>query len=251
MNLKTKLVTPRLWMIVFACVFPGCQHSRQQTQTVCHQPPSIMTPHVQVTVIAAAAPREQLIELDFLTAEIRNGLAAAGGLRMMESPPRICGSDCAAIPQSSTHETAATGDVVAAEFTQPPEPWEIPEGALPPTDSAMNFPADAIEVTVVVDEFIAYRPMHLAATITVRNTITGEEITTIQGTWYGRERHEPIADANHALQRALLRPPPRAHIEADALGSLSPRMFLKAVARELVPSIHGACLSSNCVMIQK
>lgn len=177
-----------------------------------------------VCVIGDQAPDGYETELQVLATEISNGLITIGGIRMVDAPQKVPMSNCAGPSEGvipllacSDHHTGLVG-----------------------TDRP-----DQIEVVVVIDEFSPYRPIQLGATITVRHSVTGAEISAIQGHWYGAEPDQPVADADHSLRRALKHPHSRAVGEAENLTGLSPQLFLKSVAMELAPAIHAMCQTNG------
>ncbi|MEZ6132243.1 MAG: hypothetical protein R3C59_26580 [Planctomycetaceae bacterium] len=233
----------------------------------------------EVVVIGYDCPPTLTFELQHLAEEIRRGLAASGGLRLRECPPMPPAPDdcntyrhvrtqqCSVPPgtiRPAGYQESQPGTLILPPLNAAPvelhprpvpsakgepllQPHPVPpatmEPSLPNPVYSASGPAPATEIRVVIHAFRPYRPMQLDVTITVVDVQSGQEITAIQGLWNDKEAAEPIADASHALHRMLKHPPPRSDMEARALSSLSPRLFISGVAREVVPSLHAACLS--------
>lgn len=223
----------------------------------------------EVVIIGVDCPPTMAWELQYFTDELRRGLAACGGLRMRDSVPWRPASDCdltGASPAGATctppaailsinHETTAEDDQASTLILPPPLPAEstpeestltlpTPPANLPAFPTRGGLPLPDKEIRVVMHDFRPYRPMLADVTIFVRDVATGQELTAIQGVWHGKEPREPVADASPILRRALKLPPPRADIEVRSLVALSPRLFLSGVAKEILPSLHAACLTS-------
>lgn len=223
----------------------------------------------EVVIIGVECPPTMAWELQHFTDELRRGLAAYGGLRLRDSIPWRPASDCDPFANSSPGEHCAPpATVLPVNYQEtaeeerastlilpPPIPIESPLDELPPTQALppANLPVYPThagpplpdrEIRVLMHDFRPYRPMLADVTIIVRDVATGQELTAIQGVWHGKEPREPVADASPVLRRALKLPPPRAEVEVRSLVALSPRLFLSGVAKEVVPSLHAACLSS-------
>jgi len=223
----------------------------------------------EVVVIGYDCPPTLEFELQHLTEEIRRGPAARGGLRLRAWPPMPPAPDeCNTLSSAAGRRPlTAAGQLRPVSYQQQPHfgnlvvpplemgPDEFHPNPVPPAHLApvptpiggpppIGEPPPATEVRVVVHDFRPYRPMQLDVTISVIDVQSGQELTAIQGLWHGKEEAEPIADASPVLRRALKHPPPRADLEARTLSGLSPRLFLSGVAKEVVPALHGACLTT-------
>jgi hypothetical protein len=222
----------------------GCQHGRQQECAESGFRPAVQSIPCnasEVMIMGHATSTDHIAPLDVLVTELRDSLTAFGSLRVMVATPLVCGAECPAevrLPlsgrdDSMLHDATDSG---VSQANRSVEEAPVPSWM---TDELR------INVTITVDEYIPYRPMKLAATILVENTDTGQELAAFQGTWNGPGEGEPLADANHSLQRALKAPSPRVVTEAGNLASISPHRFLSSIAEELAPVIHDACLSAN------
>lgn len=193
----------------------------------------------RVMVVGAVSPREHLAAVHTLVKALHTGLSGIGGLHVesldsawVHGPP-TAEQFCAV----SSH---GSGRIPSPDYAVDSGPL-IPLVDLPDASAAGAGSGRQMQVRVAVTEFETYRPMKLAATISVVNLNTGEEVNVLQGVWYGDNDGEPLADANCGLQHALKKPQPRSITEVTELIPLSPQLFLQRVAAELVPAIHAAC----------
>lgn len=223
----------------------------------------------EVVIIGVDCPPTMAWELQHFEDELRRGLAACGGLRLRDSIPWRPASDCdpfgeslpgaTCTPPSAilpiSHQTTGPEDKASTLILPPPLPVEstpdalspipaTPPAHLPVYPTRNGLPLPDKEIRVLMHDFRPYRPMLADVTIIVRDVATGQELTAIQGVWHGKEPREPVADASPILRRALKLPPPRADVEVRSLVALSPRLFLSGVAKEIVPSLHAACLTN-------
>lgn len=245
MKLSFRIATRTTCLLLAAFLQPGCRHAEKQGCTDISHAPCMATPvSADVVIIGQAAPREVISVLQTLTIEVRNELALFGGLHMLESPAITSEGLCEQQPNGGD---PLIGQIQPVSFTEHQSAPLSADCILPPQHE-MDYPREKFEVGVVIEEFLPYRPMRLAATVTIRNAATGQIVHTIQNTWYAENDCSPIADASCKLQRSLARPEPAVHLERDAMTVLSPQRFLYHVAQELAPEIYTACVPPSSMM---
>lgn len=193
----------------------GC-HFVSGESTEKQRKPSVRPAEAAVVVTAQSAPLHQLHELEEFKFEIEQALTSVGGLRV----------------RTHSHESldaAFNGDVT--QIGDEGQPMSV---FVPPCST----------VNVAILDFRPYRPMHLAAEITVINPWTGQQ-THINGIWHAQADTAQLADANGRLRRELKHMPSRAILEQESLVQMSPRAFLRAVATQVAPAIRVACLPTE------
>lgn len=239
MSIRSKLLSYSCccWLTI-AALSCGCQQVEQQTCSPQLQPTMIAPVPPDVIVIGHEAPREHRATLAALTNEIRNSLSMLGGLHLLDSPTVVLDPPCE-IPAQPI------GGIQPVAFTEFHSAPMMPQ-TIYPGEQAADYPPNRYEIRISISEFLVYRPMRLAGTITVHDTSTGVVVRTIQDTWYAPKDCEPLADASCALQQTLQRPPPAGHMEVDAMAMLSPQRFLYQIAKKVAPQIRSACLPCRC-----
>lgn len=191
------------------CLFVSGESPEEQ------RTPRVQPTEAAVIVLAQKAPLHQLKELEELKFELESALTSVGGLRVRSH----------------------SGGSLAVPIEESMAP---PEGESH-TLSFPHFENPCSTVTVAILDFRPYRPMHLAAEITVSNPWTGQQ-THINGVWHAQADTAQLADADGRLRRELKHMPSRAVLEQESLVQTSPRAFLRAVAAQITPSIRAACL---------
>lgn len=255
-NIRLRCIRHSCCLTLIAVVSCGCQQVEKQNCTA--QMPCLTETAVppNVVVIGHEAPREHLPALQDLTTEIRNSLALLGGLHLLDSPTVMQDRPCDGSFQPAL-QPMAVDEIQTVGHTAPVNAPLIPPAfspgispVLPPvrasSDYGTDYPMDKYEVRIVINEFLRYRPMRLAGTITIYDTSTDSVIHTIQNTWYAPPDCNPIADADCSLQKSLRRPEPGGHLERKALAVLSPQRFLYQIAKQVAPEIQSACLPYRC-----
>lgn len=134
---------------------------------------------------------------------------------------------------------------------------EIPATGLPipsgsPQDAMASTPqplamsqGGQYEVSVIVNDFTPYRPMQLAATISIRDLANGQELQRFQRVWRSAV-HEPcFEETRKERNRDLRHAATRERLEHTALPDISPRHLVKRAATEIADSLHQSVLSSR------
>lgn len=201
--------------------FSGCHFVFREAPEE-HQRASVQSTEAAVMVTAQSAPLHQLKELNELKFELEQALTSVGGLRVRS-------------PSSGSPAVPIDGSMIQLEGQQ--NSLSVP-----------NFQSPCSTVNVTILDFRPYRPMHLAAEITVINPWTGQQ-THINGVWHAQADTAQLADANARLRRELKHMPTRAVLEQESLVQMSPRAFLRAVATQVAPAIRVACLPPEVILM--
>lgn len=250
MKLSFRIATRTTCLLLAAFLQSGCHHAEKQGCTDISQPPCMAAPvSADVVIIGQAAPRDMISALQTLTMEVRNELALFGGLHMLESPA-ITGDTFCEQQTNPNGGDPLIGQIQPVSFTEHQSAPLVADCILPPQHE-MDYPREKFEVGIIIEEFLPYRPMRLAATVTIRNAATGQIVHTIQNTFYAENDCTPIADASCKLQRSLLRPSPAVHLERDAMTILSPQRFLYHVAQKLAAEVYTACVPPCSMMFEE
>lgn len=244
MQIRHQITIRCACLVTIALASLGCHQAEKQavvaempTMTVAPVPPDVV-------VVGHEASREHLAALQELTTEIRNSLSLLGGLHLLDSPTVVLDHPCNGSAQATT-PPALIGQIQPVGFSEfESAPLNFTDPYPPFSDD--GYVTDKYEVRIVINEFLQYRPMRLAGTITIHDTSTGGVIHTIQNTWYAPKDCSPIADASCFLQQSLRRPEPAGHLERDAMAVLSPQRFLYQIAKKVAPEIKAACLPYHC-----